>query len=212
MSIASPTLRSSSSTVPGPSLRRLPMSMRARPSTADTCTGTSNTASRSEAMRVVGPSGSAASGGASTADPSSSRLGSGILPSSLIFRPPELIRARHQQFVCAGAAAADAGRVGSVAAHLECVGVAAARADIVRNRLVDRRLGGGAVAVDAAIGPFETAIAERDIGLGEHNEPAFEAPRPHNIVELFLGGGVERIVDPHDDMRRGDELAEALAR
>src|SRR6266702_3020329 len=51
MSMASPTRRSSSSTVPGPSFSNSPISILERPSTAETCTGTSNTASRSAATR-----------------------------------------------------------------------------------------------------------------------------------------------------------------
>src|ERR1700732_4002384 len=51
MSMASPTRRSSSSTVPGPSFSNSPTSILERPSTAETCTGTSNTASRSAATR-----------------------------------------------------------------------------------------------------------------------------------------------------------------
>src|SRR5580658_4034258 len=176
MSIASPTLRSSSSTVPGPSFKRSPISIRARPSTAETCTGTSNTASRSEAIRLVAPSGSGASAG-SAGMPPPSRLGSGILLSSLIFRSPQ---------------------------HFMCRREVAARADIAGDRLADRRVGRGAVAVDAAIGPFNAAVADRDIRLGEHHQPALEMTRAHDVLELFLGGGVELVVDAHGDMRRGD--------
>src|SRR5271163_168633 len=175
MSMASPTLRSSSSTFPGPSLSRSPISIRARPSTADTCTGTSNTASRSEAMRLVSPSASA-SAGISTGIPPPSRLGSGILLSSLILGSPQ---------------------------HFMCRKVAA-RTDIAGNRLADRRIGRGGVARDTAIGPFDAAVADRDIRFGEHDEPALEVAHAHDIVELLLGRSVQRVVDAHGDMRRGD--------
>ena len=33
-----------------------------------------------------------------------------------------------------------------------------------------------------------------------------KAARAHDVVELFLGGGVERVVDAHRDVRRGDQL------
>src|SRR6202451_2935337 len=184
MSIASPTLRSSSSTVPGPSLSRSPMSMRARPSTAETWTGTSNTASRSAAMRVVGPSGSGTIGMSAWAPPSS-RLGSETLPSSLMLGSP-------QYFVC--------------------VGEAAPGADIARDRGADRSVGRGGVATDAAIRPFDAAIADGDIGLGEHDEAALKAFRPHDAVELFARRGVERVVDAHGDVRRGHQFPEAIAR
>src|ERR1700676_1079891 len=157
MSIASPTLRSSSRTVPGPSLRRSPISIRARPSTGDPCTGTSNTASRSEARRVVAPSGSGASG-ASSGDPPPSRLGSGILPSSLILGSPQHFVWRRQ---------------------------VASGVDIAGNRRADDRIGRGAVALDAAIRPFDAAVTDRDVGFGEHHQPALETARARDIVELF---------------------------
>src|SRR5580698_1946458 len=184
MSIASPTLRSSSSTVPGPSLSRSPISMRARPSTAETWTGTSNTASRSAAMRVVGPSGSGTIG-TSACPPPSSRLGSGTLPSSLMLGSP-------QYFVC--------------------VGEAAPGADIAGDRGADRRVGPGDVAADAAVRPFDAAIADGDIGLGEHDEAALKTFGAHDVVEFLARRRVERVVDAHGDMRRGHQFAEAIAR
>src|ERR1700761_3920448 len=57
MSMASPTLRSSSTMVPLPSFRSWLTSMPDLPSTAETVTGTSNTASRSEALRLGSVSG-----------------------------------------------------------------------------------------------------------------------------------------------------------
>src|SRR6185503_11096426 len=50
MSMASPTLRSSSSTVPGPSFSSWATERLARPSTAEMLTGTSNTGARSTAV------------------------------------------------------------------------------------------------------------------------------------------------------------------
>src|SRR5580698_7142549 len=159
------------------------MSMRARPSTAETWTGTSNTASRSAAMRVVGPSGSGTIGTSACAPPSS-RLGSGTLPSSLMLGSP-------QDFVC--------------------VGETAPGADIARDRGADRRVRCGDVAADAAVRPFDAAIADGDIGLGKHDEAALKAFRAHDVVELFARRGIERIVDAHGDVRRGYQLAEAIA-
>src|ERR1700722_11273185 len=156
MSIASPTLRSSSSTVPGPVLRRSLISIRARPSTAETLTGTSNTASRSAAIRVVGPSGSAVTGISGCA-PRSSRLGRGTLPSSLILASPD---------------------------HLTCRGQAAARADITGNRFADGAFGRAGFAVDAAVRPFDPAVADADAGFAEHDELAFKAMRAGNVLCL----------------------------
>src|SRR5215475_10259324 len=148
MSMASPTLRSSSSTAPGPSLSRSPTSMRARPSTAETLTGTSNTASRSAAPRDVGPA-SAASADTSGATPGLfSRSGSASLPSSLvslvslIVQPPWMRRGAR-------------------------IRLAAPAGDVAPHRLVDRGFHGGELAPDAAVGPFDATIAHRDVGLGE---------------------------------------------
>src|ERR1700722_5319897 len=184
MSIASPTLRASSSTVPGPSLSRSPISMRARPSTAETWTGTSNTASRSAAMRVVGPSGSGTIG-TSACPPPSSRLGNGTLPSSLMLGSPQ---------------------------HFMRVGEGAPGADIVCDRGGDRRVGRGGVAADAAVRPFDAAIADGDIGLGQHDEAALKAFGAHDVVELFARRGIERVVDAHGDVRRGHQFPETIAR
>src|SRR5579883_108767 len=220
MSIASPTLRSSSSTVPGPSLSRSPISMRARPSTAETCTGTSNTASRSAATRDTGPSGSAI-GGASTCASPPSRFGSGTFGSSAILRSPELVVAGHEQFVSAGARLRRVRLPRCGGCHFRrrrragarlAAGEIASGADVAVDGFADCLVGGGRIAVDAAVGPFDAAIAWRDVGLGEHDQAPLETAGAGDLVEPFLSGGVERVIDAHDDMRRGDELVKALAR
>src|SRR6185437_6827860 len=155
--MASPTLRSSSSTVPGPSWSNSPTSMRARPSTAETCTGTSNIASRSAAPRVVAPSVSGASGISAGASPPS-RFGSGTLLSSVMLGSPEnVVRARK----------------------------ILARADVAVHCVADRRIDFGTVAVDPAVGPFDAAVADPDLRLGEHHEATLEAAGAGDIVELF---------------------------
>src|SRR5271157_4535172 len=184
MSIASPTFRSSSSTVPGPSLRRSLISIRARPRMAETLTGTSNPASRSAALRVVDPSGSDA-GGTSASAARSSRLGSGTLPSSLILATLRVL--------C-------------------CIGHAAARADIAGDGFADCGVGRDGVAIDAAVRPFDPAVAGPDAGVAEHDEPPLEAVPASDVVELLAGGGIGQIVDAYGNMRRGDQLAETAAR
>ena len=42
---------------------------------------------------------------------------------------------------------------------------------------------------DAAIGPFNPAIARGDVGVGKHDEPAVEAESLGDLVELFAGAG-----------------------
>src|ERR1700722_8379329 len=161
MSIASPTLRSSSSTVPGPNLSKSLISIRARPSTADTCTGTSNTASRSPATREVWPSASIAPG-ISGCDARSSRL-----------------------------AVAPCRRHSSVFLHdltrnaLTRAREVAACTDVARDRFADRAFGDAGVPIDAAVGPFDTAIADRNAGLSEHHQPAAKALGAGDIVDLF---------------------------
>src|SRR5215469_14943292 len=183
MSIASPTLRSSSSTVPGPRLSSSPTSMWARPSTAETCTGTSNTASRSAAPRVFASAAAAASSTGSGIAPSSPlRLGNGTWSvSAIVFSPAKSQRHR-----------------------------AAARRDVAPDRLGDRRLGRGTVVLEPAVGPFDPAVAGRDLGLGHHHQASVEAACARHLFELGPGLAVQRAVDAHDEVGRRQELAETL--
>src|SRR5664279_3124252 len=172
--MASPTLRSSSSTAPGPSLSRSATSMRARPSTAETLTGTSNSASRSAAPRVkVSDSDGANRPASSTVciSPLFSRSGSGtLLSSSAIYRSPEfLIRCR-------------TGR------------------QVTGDRVIDGGKRRGLIAIDAAVGPFDAAIAGRHIGVRHHHQPALEATRMGGFLELLLGGVVDVGADAHHDV------------
>ena len=65
--------------------------------------------------------------------------------------------------------------------------------------------------MDAAVGPFDPAVAGRDRGLAEDDELAGEAVGARDVVDLLASGGIKSLVDANDDMRRGDELAEAPA-
>src|SRR5712691_3398174 len=186
MSIASPTLRSSSSTLPGPSLRRSATSMRERPSTAETCTGTSNTASRSDAPMLIvsmSVSGDSGAGRGAVISPAAPRSGSGTLDSlSLIAQ------------ISRGS-----------------VGYCAAGGDVAAHRVADGAFGRGTIAHDAAVGPFDAAIAGRDLRLGEHDEASVEAAHAGNLVELLARLRVQRVVDAHDHVRRADQMGEAVA-
>src|SRR5882757_1881698 len=96
--MASPTRRSSSSTVPGPSLSNSPTSILERPSTAETCTGTSNTASRSAAMREACSSSlyaTSSTEGASAALRSGSGTCASVSLMGLSSWPAGLIAGRH---------------------------------------------------------------------------------------------------------------------
>src|ERR1700719_3582341 len=167
MSIASPTLRSSSSTVPGPSLRSSATSMRERPSTAETCTGTSNTASRSAAaLLTVSMSAAVARSGRMATSPPPSRSGSGTLASlSLIARP------------------------------LLSFERAAARGRVAVDHLADGGLGRRAVTHHAAVGPFDAAVAGRDVGLRQHDQAPREPVRARRLLELLARLRVQRVAD-----------------
>src|SRR5262249_31906692 len=176
MAIAPPTLRSSSSTVPGPRLSSSPTSMWARPSTAETCTGTSNTASRSAAPREAVSGAAARAAGSGTAS-SPARLGNGTLSSAILRFSPNSAFA------------------------------AAACRNEATDRLGDRGLGHRAVALEAAVRPFDPAVARRNVVFGHHHQPALEAARAGNVLEPLLGVGIELGVDAHHDVRRADHLA-----
>src|SRR5581483_2539742 len=177
MSIASPTLRSSSSTAPGPSLSNCETSIFARPSTAETCTGTSNIASRSAAVLPAG-SGSVGGVGAAASGPGCSR--SGRETSSLM------------------------------GVHLSKLGILAARGEIASDGFGDCGLDRGAVAGEAAVGPFDAAIVRLHVRLGHDHEAAGKAEILRDRVELFAGLRVDRVGDAHHDVRRGVEVAQAI--
>src|SRR3954471_8318792 len=189
MSMASPTLRSSSSTVPGPSLSRSPTSILARPSTADTCTGTSNTASRSAAPRLVSPLSASVFGSTGGIAPASwSRSGSGTLLSliaRLLIQPWSNLSKRGHR----------GGR--------PCPEVAS-------NGIADGEVDLGRIADDPAVGPFDLAVADRDLRVGEHHEPALEAAAVGDLVEPGTGDFVQGVVDAHHHVRRSGEMLEAF--
>src|SRR5438477_1011304 len=189
MSIASPTLRSSSSTVPGPSLSKSPTSILARPSTADTCTGTSNTASRSAAPRLVSPLSANVFGSTGGIAPDSgSRLGSGTLLSLIARLLIQLWRNLSKR-----------GHRGG----LPCP-------EVTSNGIADGEVGLVRVADDPAVGPFDLAIADRDLGLGDHHDAALEAAGAGDLVEPGAGDFMQGVVDAHYDVRRRGEMLEAF--
>jgi len=56
-------------------------------------------------------------------------------------------------------------------------------------------LGPGAVLDLAVVGPFDAAIAGRDVGRGQHHEAAAEPAGMRGLVELFARGLVQSIAD-----------------
>ncbi len=51
-----------------------------------------------------------------------------------------------------------------------------------------------------------------DAGLGHHHQTALVAGGARQGIELFPRHRIERVMDPHDDMRRRPQLAEAVGR
>src|SRR5262249_58726704 len=87
---------------------------------------------------------------------------------------------------------------------------AAADRQVALDRRGDGGFGLGAVAGEAAVGPFDAAVAGRDIGLGEHDQAAFEPAHACDLLEPFARVGVECVVDAHDDVWCAHQLGEAV--
>src|SRR6478609_1451195 len=182
MSMASPTRRSSSSTVPGPSFNSSPTSILERPSTAETCTGTSNTASRSAAMREACSSSLYAT--SSVAGTSAAlRSGSGTCVSVSLMVQSSWSLSR---------------------------GLIAGR-HVAPDKFVDLCFDRCALQHDAAIGPLDLAVAGVDVRLGQDHQTAREAALFGQPFDPLARGLVERIVDPHHEVRGRDQMRETIA-
>src|SRR5580698_528208 len=178
MSMDSPTRRSSSRTVPGPSFKSWPTSIFERPSTAETWTGTSKTASRSAATREAC---------SSSLKPTSSidgvsaalRSGSGTCPSVSLMTQPSwtLAAGRH----------------------------------VAPDEFVDLCLDGRALQHDAAICPFDFAVAVGNRRFRQDHQASFEAALLGELFDSFASALVKGIVDPDHQMRRRDQMREAFA-
>src|SRR6195256_2348667 len=181
MSIASPTRRSSSSTVPGPSFSNSPTSIFERPSTAETCTGTSNTASRSAAIRET--------------------CSSSLYSTSSIDGVLAALRSG------SGTSASVSLMVQSSSPWFRLVAGRYVAPDKFVDLCFDRR----ALQHDAAIGPLDPAIAGLDFRLGQDHETALEAALFRQLLDPLACGLVEGIVDPDHEMRRRDQMRETIA-
>src|SRR6267143_6777985 len=181
MSMASPTRRSSSSTVPGPSFSNSPTSIFERPSTAETCTGTSNTASRSAATREACSSSLYAT--SSITDVSAAlRSGSGTCPSVSL-----MVHSSWSWFRLT------AGRY------------------IASDKFVDLGFDRRALQHYAAVGPLDSAVAGRDFRLRQDHKAALEAALFRQPLDPLACDLVEGIVDPDHEMRRRNQVRETIA-
>src|SRR5882757_5508661 len=181
MSMASPTRRSSSSTVPGPSFSNSPISILERPSTAETCTGTSNTASRSAATREACSSSLYAT--SSIAGVSAAlRSGSGTCPSVSL-----MVQSSWSWFRLT------AGR------------------DVAPDKLVDLCFDRRALQHDAAVGPLDSTIAGHDLRLRQDHKTALEAASFRQLFDPLPCDVVEGIVDPDHEMRCRNQVRKTVA-
>src|SRR5439155_1256955 len=64
---------------------------------------------------------------------------------------------------------------------------------------------------DAAVGPFDPAVAGCDIRLGQDHQPALEAALGSLSFDLFARRLVKGVVDADHEMRRRDQMREAVA-
>src|SRR6185312_10857320 len=82
--------------------------------------------------------------------------------------------------------------------------------DIAPDKLVDLGVDRGALQHHAAVGPFDPAVAGRDLGLGEDDEAPLEAGLLGESLDALARQLVERGVDAHHEMRRRDQVREAF--
>ena len=76
------------------------------------------------------------------------------------------------------------------------------------DRVGDRGFGRGTIARQAAVGPFDAAIAQRHAGLGDNDKAALKAVQMCDLFEPRLRNLVDLLTDADHDVRRGDQLME----
>ena len=81
------------------------------------------------------------------------------------------------------------------------------------DQVVDRRFDRLAFADDAAIRPFDPAIAGRDLAFAEHDQATFKARLRAILFETPARLAIKAVIDPHRDMRsREHGLKQSVAR
>src|SRR5262249_10186986 len=88
-------------------------------------------------------------------------------------------------------------------------GVAAADVDVAVDGLDDGGLGYSPISLEAAVGPFDAAIAEFNVGLSKDHETPFEAAHAGDVFEVLACVRVELLVDADDDVWRFEKLTKA---
>jgi hypothetical protein len=80
-----------------------------------------------------------------------------------------------------------------------------------RYNLGDGRFESGAVADDAAVGPFQPHVARCDVRLAQHDDLAAETVFVRDALHDGVGVLDQRFVDAHHEMRHAAQLPEAVA-
>src|SRR6185437_11048909 len=89
-------------------------------------------------------------------------------------------------------------------------GLAAGR-HVAPDEFTDLGLDRGALQHHAAVGPLDPAVAGGNLRLRQDDQAALEAASLRQPLDLLARGLVERLVDPHHQMRRRDEVRETIA-
>src|SRR5476651_1617816 len=83
--------------------------------------------------------------------------------------------------------------------------------DVAPDKFVDRGFDRRALQHNAAIGPFDFAIAGFDFWRCQNHQATLEAALLRQPLDLFARRLVKRVVDPDHQMRRRNQLREAIA-
>src|SRR3979490_599819 len=82
---------------------------------------------------------------------------------------------------------------------------------IAPDKFVDLGFDGRALQHHAAVGPFDPAVAGCNLRLGQDHQPALEAALGGLPLDFLAGGLIEAVVDADHEVRRRDQMREALA-
>src|SRR6202046_1539011 len=93
------------------------------------------------------------------------------------------------------------GTCASVSLMVQSSGLIAGR-DVAPDKFVDLCFDRRALQHDAAVRPFNSAVAGLDFRLGQDHKTAFEAALLCQPFDPLVGGVVQRLVDPDHEMRR----------
>ena len=81
---------------------------------------------------------------------------------------------------------------------------------VARDEFVDLGFDRRALQNDAAVSPFDPAVAGCDLGFGEDHESALEAGLFRQPLDPLMRALIELVVDADHEMRRRDEMGEAV--